>query len=61
MNGLLEAILTEIIIPEIASILRNKPNATDAEVISEWLARRQRIIKTGRTFLAATDSEERTD
>lgn len=55
MNGLLEAILVEIIIPEVAAILRKKPDATDAEVIAAFHARRERMIEKGRTFLRDTD------
>ena len=64
MNGLIEAIILEIIIPEVGAILRKKPDATDADVIAEFQARRDRIIAKGRTFLAetrVTDSVERTD
>lgn len=55
MTGLIEAILINIIIPEVGSILRKKPDATDAEVIAAFQARRERIIAKGRTFLSATD------
>lgn len=54
MGGLLEAILINIIIPEVASILRKKPDATDDQVITEFLSRRDRIIKKGRAFLSET-------
>lgn len=55
MTGIIEAILINIIIPEVASILRKKPGATDDEVIAEFQARRERIIAKGRSFLAETD------
>lgn len=55
MNGLLEALLTEVVIPEVAAILRAKPDATDAEVIAEMYARRARIISKGRAFIAETE------
>lgn len=54
MTGLIEAIITEILIPEIAGILRRKPDATDAEVIAELAARRDRIIAKGKAFLSET-------
>lgn len=56
MGGLLEAILINIIIPEVAAILRKKPDATDDQVITDFLSRRDRIIKKGRGFLSETAS-----
>lgn len=55
MNGLLESIIIHILIPEVARVLRKKPDATDAEIIAEFSERRQRIIDKGRAFLAETD------
>jgi hypothetical protein len=54
MTGLIEAILVNILIPEIAGILRKKPDATDAEVIAEMETRRASIIAKGQQFLSET-------
>lgn len=54
MNGLLEALLVEVLIPEIADILRKKPESTDADVIAELQDRRARGIAVGRAFLRDT-------
>lgn len=56
-GGLIEAILIHVIIPEVAAIIRKKPDATDDEVIAEFEARRARIIAKGRLFLEETDGE----
>ena len=56
MNGLIESILISIIIPEVADILRGKPEATDAEIIAAFQARRERIISQGRAFLRDTSA-----
>jgi len=55
VNGLIEVLLVNLIIPEIAAILRRRPDATDDQVIAEFQARREHIIAKGRAFLAETD------
>lgn len=55
ITGILESLLIHILIPEVARIVREKPQSTDAEIIAEFNVRRQRIIDKGRTFLAETD------
>jgi len=51
---MIEAIITQILIPEIAAWLRKEPDLTDAQIIARYEARRDRIIGTGRGFLADT-------
>jgi len=50
----IELIITELIIPEIAAWLRKEPNLTDEQIIARYHARRDSIIRKGRAFLADT-------
>ncbi len=54
-EGLLDAILINIVIPEVASILRREPGLTDDQIIARVYERKSRIIARGRAFLAETD------
>jgi len=51
---MIEAIITQILIPEIAAWLRKEPDLTDAQIIARYQTRRDDIIGKGRGFLADT-------
>lgn len=55
MTGIIEALVLQVVIPEVAKLLRKEPNLTDEEIIARMEARRDRIIQQGRRFLAETD------
>jgi hypothetical protein len=56
-DRLIDAIVVNVLIPEIGRLLRGNPGMTDAEIIAQYKARRVRIIADGRAFLADSDDE----
>jgi hypothetical protein len=53
---MIELIITQLIIPEIAAWLRKEPDLTDDQIIARYMERRDSIIRKGRAFLAATEN-----
>jgi hypothetical protein len=65
-DGIVDAVITELLIPQIAAWLRKEPGLTDAQIIERYQNRRARIIAKADLFLdetkpTVTDSIERTD
>ena len=54
-DALIDALVINILIPELASWLRREPGLTDQQAIDRWSERREAIIATGRAFLDETE------
>jgi len=53
VNPLIHTILINVVIPEIAALLRRKPGMTDAEVIAAVQQIADRVIRVGEAWLAS--------
>ncbi len=53
MNPIIALLITQILIPEVASLLRKNPGITDAEIIAQVGPLSDRIIAAGEAFLAS--------
>lgn len=53
-DGIVDAVIIELVIPQIAAWLRKEPGLTDAEIIDRYRRRRTRIVAKADAFLDET-------
>jgi hypothetical protein len=52
--SLLDEIILQLILPEVAAWMRKEPDLTDEQIIARYTQRRANIIAKGKGFLAET-------